>query len=244
MKKIFVILYQLYKWLFLLPFFLVNSVFFGIIAVIFSLLTSEKTRNFIGVMWANLNCILTPVFVKVKGRENIDPKQSYVIVVNHQSAYDIIILYARLGIYFKWLMKKEIRKIPGIGFGSQAIGHILINRSSTKAAIETINYAKSKIKDGTSMLIFPEGTRSRTHDMLPFKKGAFWFAFDLNLPILPVTINGTREILPSETMNLLPGKAEIIIHPPININNYSKDNMADLIEKTRNLIYSGMKKSR
>jgi 1-acyl-sn-glycerol-3-phosphate acyltransferase len=195
-------------------------------------------------MWANLNCILTPVFVKVKGRENIDPKQSYVIVVNHQSAYDIIILYARLGIYFKWLMKKEIRKIPGIGFGSQAIGHILINRSSTKAAIETINYAKSKIKDGTSMLIFPEGTRSRTHDMLPFKKGAFWFAFDLNLPILPVTINGTREILPSETMNLLPGKAEIIIHPPININNYSKDNMADLIEKTRNLIYSGMKKSR
>jgi 1-acyl-sn-glycerol-3-phosphate acyltransferase len=195
-------------------------------------------------MWANLNCILTPVFVKVKGRENIDPKQSYVIVVNHQSAYDIIILYARLGIYFKWLMKKEIRKIPGIGFGSQAIGHILIDRSSTKAAIETINYAKSKIKDGTSMLIFPEGTRSRTHDMLPFKKGAFWFAFDLNLPILPVTINGTREILPSETMNLLPGKAEIIIHPPININNYSKDNMADLIEKTRNLIYSGMKKSR
>jgi 1-acyl-sn-glycerol-3-phosphate acyltransferase len=195
-------------------------------------------------MWANLNCILTPVFVKVKGRENIDPKQSYVIVVNHQSAYDIIILYARLGIYFKWLMKKEIRKIPGIGFGSQAIGHILIDRSSTKAAIETINYAKSKIKDGTSMLIFPEGTRSRTHDMLPFKKGAFWFAFDLNLPILPVTINGTREILPSETMNLLSGKAEIIIHPPININNYSKDNMADLIEKTRNLIYSGMKKSR
>ncbi len=244
MKKIFVILYQLYKWLFLLPFFLVNSVFFGIIAVIFSLLTSEKTRNFIGVMWANLNCILTPVIVKVKGRENIDPKQSYVIVVNHQSAYDIIILYARLGIYFKWLMKKEIRKIPGIGFGSQAIGHILIDRAGTKAAIETINSAKSKIKDGTSMLIFPEGTRSRTNDMLPFKKGAFWFAFDLNLPILPVTINGTREILPSETMNLLPGKAEIIIHPPININNYSKDNMADLIEKTRNMIYSGMKKSR
>lgn len=244
MKKIFVILYQLYKWLLLLPFFLVNSVFFGLLAVIISLLTSEKTRNLLGVMWANLNCILTPVIVKVEGRENIDPKQSYVIVVNHQSAYDIIVLYARLGIYFKWLMKKEIRKIPGIGFGSQAIGHILIDRSSIKAAIETINSAKSKIKDGTSVVIFPEGTRSKNHEMLPFKKGAFWIAFDLNLPILPVTINGTRKILPSGTMNLLPGKAEIIIHPAININDFSKDNIPDLIEKTRSSIISGMKNPR
>jgi 1-acyl-sn-glycerol-3-phosphate acyltransferase len=245
MKKIFVILYQLYKWIFLLPFFLVNSVFFGILAVIISLLSTQKISHFVaGVMWAKLNCILTPVIVKVKGRENIIPKQPYVIVVNHQSAYDIIILYARLGIDFKWIMKKEIKKIPGIGFGSKALGHIFIDRSSTKAAIETINSARSKIKEGSSVVIFPEGTRSRDHEMLPFKKGAFWFAFDLNLPILPVTINGTREILPSGTTNLLPGKAEIIIHPPIDIKDYSRESMPDLIEKTRNMISRGMKKSR
>lgn len=243
MKKIFIILYQLYKWLFVLPFFLINSVIFGILAVLISLLTTQRLSHILaGVMWAKLNCILTPVIVKVKGRENINPKQPYVIVVNHQSAYDIIVLYARLGIDFKWVMKKEIKKIPGVGFGSQACGHIFIDRSSTKAAIETINSAKSKIKDGTSLVIFPEGTRSRTDEMLPFKKGAFWFAFDLNLPILPVTINGTREILPSGTMNLLPGKAEIIIHPPIDIKLFGKENMPELIEKTRNLIRSGLKK--
>lgn len=243
MKKIFIILYQLYKWLFVLPFFLINSVIFGILAVLISLLTTQRLSHILaGVMWAKLNCILTPVIVKVKGRENINPKQPYVIVVNHQSAYDIIVLYARLGIDFKWVMKKEIKKIPGVGFGSQACGHIFIDRSSTKAAIETINSAKSKIKDGTSLVIFPEGTRSRTDEMLPFKKGAFWFAFDLNLPILPVTINGTREILPSGTMNLLPGKAEIIIHPPIDIKLFGKENMPGLIEKTRNLIRSGLKK--
>ena len=150
-------------------------------------------------------------------------------------------LNARLGIDFKWVMKKEIKKIPGIGFGSQALGHIFIDRSSTKAAIETINSIKSKIKEGTSLVIFPEGTRSRTLEMLPFKKGAFWFAFDLNLPILPVTINGTREILPSGTMNLLPGKAEIIIHPAININEYSKDTMPDLIAETRARIQGSLK---
>ena len=240
MKKIFVILYQFYKWIFLLPFFLINSVIFGILAVVISLLTTQKLSHFLaGVMWAKLNCILTPVIVKVKGRENIHPGKSYVVVVNHQSAYDIIVLYARLGIDFKWIMKKEIKKIPGIGFGSQACGHIFIDRSSTKAAIDTINSAKSKIREGTSVVVFPEGTRSRTHEMLPFKKGAFWFAFDLNLPILPVTINGTREILPSGTMNLLPGKAEIIIHPAIDIKDYSRENMPDLIEKTRIMISSG-----
>jgi 1-acyl-sn-glycerol-3-phosphate acyltransferase len=241
MKKIFIILYQLYKWILLLPFFLLNSVFFGILAVVTSLLTTQKISHFLaGVMWAKLNCILTPVIVKVKGRENIVPNQSYVIVVNHQSAYDILVLYASLGIDFKWVMKKEIKKIPGVGFGSQAVGHIFIDRSSTKAAIETINSAKSKIKNGTSVVIFPEGTRSRTHEMLPFKKGAFWFAFDLNLPILPVTINGTRKILPSGTMNLLPGKAEIIIHPAIDIKDYSKENMPELIAKTRDMIREGM----
>jgi 1-acyl-sn-glycerol-3-phosphate acyltransferase len=164
-----------------------------------------------------------------------------VIVVNHQSAYDILVLYAKLGVDFKWVMKKEIRRIPGVGFGSQAVGHIFIDRSSSKAAIDTINAAKSKIKDGTSVVIFPEGTRSRTMEMLPFKKGAFWFAFDLNLPVLPVTIKGTKEILPPGTMRITPGKASIIIHPAIDIRDYDPKDMKELIAKTREIIKEGLK---
>lgn len=244
MKRIFVLLYQPYKWLFILPFFVVNSVIFGILAVIISLVINQKTGSYLsGVMWARLNCLLTPVFIRVTGRENIVKKQSYVIVVNHQSAYDILVLYARIGVDFKWVMKKEVRKIPGVGFGSKAVGHIFIDRSSSKAAIDTINAAKSRIRDGTSVIIFPEGTRSRTREMLPFKKGAFWFAFDLNLPILPVTINGTREILPSGSMRLRPGKAEMIIHPPIDISRFSRDDMQELIRETREAISSGMKQT-
>lgn len=242
MKKILVFLYQFYKWLFLFPFFVINSILFGILAVILSLLINEKVGSYIGgVTWAKLNCILTPVFIKVEGRDHIQKGQSYVIIVNHQSAYDILVIYARLGVDFKWVMKKEIKKIPGVGFGSQAVGHIFIDRSSSKAAISTINAAKSKIKNGTSVVIFPEGTRSRTHEMLPFKKGAFWFAFDLNLPILPVTINGTRKIMPSGSLNLLPGKAEIIIHQPIDINAFDTKDMTELIAETRGIIASGVK---
>jgi 1-acyl-sn-glycerol-3-phosphate acyltransferase len=241
MKKILVFLYQFYKWLFVYPFFIINSIFLGIIAVILSLLWNEKISSYIaGVMWANINCFITPVIVKLRGRDNIMKNQSYIVVVNHQSAFDILVLYAKLGIDFKWIMKKEVRKIPGVGFGSKALGHILIDRSSIKAVINTMNEAKTKIKDGTSVVFFPEGTRSMTSEMLPFKKGAFWFAIDLNLPILPVTIKGTREILPSGTLNLLPGKAEIIVHPQIDIHKYSKENISELIAETRTVIEHGM----
>jgi 1-acyl-sn-glycerol-3-phosphate acyltransferase len=138
-------------------------------------------------------------------------------------------------------MKKEVRKIPGVGFGSEAVGHIFIDRSSTIAAIETIEKAKDKIKGGTSVVFFPEGTRSRTLDLLPFKKGAFRFAFDLNLPILPVTINGTRKIMPPGTFDIRPGKAEIIIHPPEDIKPYTLENITKLIGLTKSIIESARK---
>ena len=177
MKRLKFILYQPYKWLIFIPFLAVNTIIFGILAVLISVSINKKIGSFIGgAVWSRVNAFFTPVFVKVRGRENIHKGQSYVIVANHESAYDIFVLYGWLGIDFKWVMKKEIRKIPGIGFGSEAVGHIFIDRSSSKAAIETIEAAKERIKGGTSVVFFPEGTRSRTREMLPFKKGAFRFA--------------------------------------------------------------------
>ncbi len=241
MNKIGYWLYQPYKWLFFGPFFIINSIFFGLVAVLVSLFFSQKAGSYIGgIMWARLNGLLTPVRVKVKGREHLKKGQSYVIIANHQSAYDIFVLYGWLGIDFKWVMKKELRKIPGVGFGSQAAGHIFIDRSSTKSAIESIQKARTKIRDGTSVAFFPEGTRSKSPELLPFKKGAYRLAFDLNLPLLPVTIRGTREIMPPGTLDLRPGRAEIIIHPPVNINDYSPERISDLIEDTRNAIASSL----
>ncbi len=239
MKTFFWILYQPYKWLILFPFMALNTIIFGILAVVLSLVINQKIGSYIGgVLWARLNTTLTPTIIKLHGKQHIDRSQSYVIVANHLSAYDILALYGWLGIDFKWVMKKEIRKYPGIGFGSQAVGHIFIDRSSSAEAIKSINAAKEKIKNGTSVIFFPEGTRSKTSKLLPFKKGAFKFAFDLNLPILPVTINGTDKVLPTGTLNLFPGKIDIIIHPSIHLENHQESEMRKLMEQTKQVIES------
>ena len=217
----------------------INSVIFGILAVSLSILINQKIGSYVGgELWARLNTTLTPAIVHVKGKEHIDKNQSYVIVANHLSTFDIFSLYGWLGIDFKWVMKKEIKKYPGVGFGSQAVGHIFIDRSSTAEALKSINAAKEKIKNGTSVIFFPEGTRSKTRELLPFKKGAFRLAYDLDLPLLPVTINGTDKVWPTGTFNLFPGNVDIIIHPSIDIHQYEGANMLQLISDTREVIAS------
>ncbi len=241
MKKILWLLYQPYKWLIYIPFLGVNTVILGSITFLFGLMKWERACDFNGVLWARINACMAPVFVKVKGKEHLVKGQSYVIVANHRSSFDILIVYAFLGLRFKWVMKKELRKVPGLGYGSEAIGHIFIDRSNTKKAIESMKEAEKKIRNGVSVFFFPEGTRSKTGALLPFKKGAFYFAIDLGLPILPVSINGTDRVLPPDTFNLFPGKAEIIFHRPIDITPYTKEKIPELIEKVRTVIESGLR---
>jgi 1-acyl-sn-glycerol-3-phosphate acyltransferase len=179
--------------------------------------------------------------VKVSGRQLIDNKQSYVIISNHQSLYDIFLIYGWLGVDIKWVMKKELAKIPGIGFGSKKVGHIFLDRSNSRVALESLNEAKRKLINGTSVVIFPEGTRSQTGQLGPFKKGAFKLALDLGLPILPVTISGTRNILPTGTVDLMPGKATMLIHKPIEIKNQTEESLKDLLIVARDIIAAPLK---
>jgi 1-acyl-sn-glycerol-3-phosphate acyltransferase len=238
-RKLLYIVYQPYKWLFFIPFLALNTVLFGIIAVLVSWLVNQRIGSYFGgVVWSRLNAILTPMLVKVEGRDHIDDKTSYVVISNHQSLYDIFLIYGWLGIDIKWVMKKELGKIPGIGFGSRKVGHIFLDRSNSRVALESLNEAKKKLVNGTSVVIFPEGTRSKDGQTGNFKKGAFKLALDLNLPVLPVTIIGTRKILPTGTINLLPGRVRMIIHNPIDINQYNEESMQDLMLAARKIIAS------
>ncbi|ACL05579.1 1-acyl-sn-glycerol-3-phosphate acyltransferase [Desulfatibacillum aliphaticivorans] len=234
-------LYKFYKWLVVVPVLAVSTCVFGLLAMLLCTFMDPKfVGQITGVPWAKLNSIVTPMRVKILGRENIDPKQSYVICANHQSQYDIFVLYGQLGIDFKWVMKAELRSVPFLGAACARLGHIFIDRSDTEKALASINAAKEKIVNGTSVLFFPEGTRSRDGKLLRFKKGAFTFALDLGLPILPVTIVGTKDILPTDTLDLYCGNATMIIHPAIETSGYDKENLPDLMSATREVIEKGL----
>lgn len=238
-RKVLILLYQPYKWLFYIPFLFINTFFFGLLAVLLSSLVNERIGSYYGgVIWSRFNSILIPMIVRVEGKENIDPETSYIIVSNHQSALDIFLVYGWLGIDIKWVMKKELRKIPGIGFGSAKVGHIFLDRSNKRAAVESLTIARKKLINGTSVVMFPEGTRSDSGVPGIFKRGAFKLAIDLNLPVLPVTLINTRKVLPNNTMKLRPGKVKMIIHEPISISKYNDANMAELISLTKDRICS------
>lgn len=240
MKKISHILYQPYKWLIYIPLFGLSVLFFGLLTVVVALLFGPKIGNYCGVLWARFNAFIIPMFVSVKDRDFVDPKQSYVIVSNHQSGVDIFILYGWLGIDFKWIMKKELRQVIGLGIACEKIDHIFIDRSSPKASFNSLKQAEKILVKGTSVVVFPEGTRSGSEQMGNFKRGAFKIAFDLQLPILPVTIVNSHSIYQGK-WGLLPGKAKLIFHKPINTKLYlNKED--ELIALTKSVIQSGLTK--
>lgn len=233
--------YKVYVVLIVAPLLGLSTFILGTLAVGLLFFFKPSTVSRIcGRNWARFNSHITPMRVSVTGREHVDTGQSYVIVSNHQSHYDIFLLYGWLEIDFRWVMKKELRKVPFIGISCDRLGHIFIDRGNREAALASINRAKERIANGTSVVFFPEGTRSRDGRLKDFKKGAFMMALDLKLPILPVTITGTRGILPPGTLNLFPGKAELRIHKPIQVSDCSVKTLADLMHHTREVILSGL----
>jgi 1-acyl-sn-glycerol-3-phosphate acyltransferase len=232
--------YLPYKWFVFGPVLGLSTTFFAVLAVVLAFLNPRLASKICGTAWARVNSFITPMLVRVEGRERVDPRQSYVIVANHQSQYDIFVLYGWLGIEFKWVMKKELRKVPMIGVSCERIGHIFIDRSNRQAAIETINQAKAKIVDGVSILFFPEGTRSPDGRLKLFKRGAFRMALDLELPLLPVTVVGTRDVLPAGTRRLFPGRARLVFHDPIPTAGLGDEDLPRLIDQTREAITSAL----
>lgn len=150
-----------------------------------------------GKWWSRafLRVLLLPVHVE--GREHMDPKQSYVIIPNHQGAFDIFLVYGFLGRHFKWMLKKELREMPLVGKACEAADFIFVDqKGGPKALKETHDRARVILQNGISLVVFPEGSRSFDGKMSRFKRGAFQLADELQLPLLPVTINGSFQILP------------------------------------------------
>lgn len=232
-------LHLVYVWLFLVPVMLLATAFFGLLCLlIVPALGPARTARVTAVPWARLGLFLSGIKVHLHGLEHIRPGQSYVITANHLSHFDIWVLYGWLGMDLRWVMKQELRQVPVIGVSCAALGHVFIDRSNREAALASLNAAREEITAGTSILFFPEGTRSRDGSLKPFKKGAFNMALDLQLPVLPVTINGTWEILPPGSLQLAPGEVHITVHAPVAVKGRSEADLDDLASESRNAIAS------
>jgi 1-acyl-sn-glycerol-3-phosphate acyltransferase len=228
--------YQIYKYLFVFPVFAAGTLLFGTLAAVLAVFINQKIGSLMGVIWARFSCLIIPMSVKVIGREKADPDQSYIVTANHQSQTDIFAIYGWLPFDFKWVMKMELRRAPVIGYACHKLGHVFIDRSNSEAARKSISAAKKNIAGGTSIVFFPEGTRSDDGRLHEFKKGAFHLALEMGLPVLPVTIIGTGDVLPNRSTGLFPGRASMIIHEPVSTAGYNEKNLTELIARTREII--------
>ena len=180
--------------------------------------------------------------VKVKGRENIDKKTSYVFVANHQGAYDIFLIYGFLGHNFKWMMKKSLRRIPFVGKACAAAGHIFVDRSGPKSIRETLDMAEQTLRHGMSLVVFPEGSRTWNGKLQRFKKGAYQLAIDLNLPVVPLTIDGSFSVLSRSSYLIKPGKMILTIHKPLFPDPISGHDIETLMKKSYEAVESALPK--
>ncbi len=211
-----IVFYRIYQWLIAYPILLVLTILTALVTIIATTLTGNHYGGYYPAhIWSKCVCTLLFVRVKVEGRENIDKNTSYVFVANHQGAFDIWAIYGYLNHNFKWLMKQELEKIFLVGYACKKAGHIFVDDSRLSSIKETIKESENTLRDGMSLVIFPEGSRSWDGKMIPFKRGAFMLASEFNLPVVPLTIDGSFKAMPRFTYNTTPCRLTITIHPPV-----------------------------
>jgi 1-acyl-sn-glycerol-3-phosphate acyltransferase len=200
----------------------------------------SRFNNLIIRTWSGYILKAAGVKIEVENVDTIKNAVPAIIVGNHQSQFDVVALAYALPIPVRFLAKKELFKIPFFGGGMKGAGIIPIDRQNRTKAIESIRHAEEVIrKHKLGIVAFPEGTRSPDGEIRKFKKGPFILAINTQLPIVPVSISGTRFIMKKGTAKIRAGKIKIVIHEPIQTTGLTLNDRDELLEKVRNVIISG-----
>lgn len=211
-----VILYALYEICIIIPVALVLTLLAAFFTATGCSIGLAKYMGYWpGVIWAKCICWLCLSPYKVEGREKIDKNTSYIFVANHQGAFDIFLLYAGLGHSFRWMLRRGIRKMPFVGYACDKAGHIWVDERGNSGMIHTVRQALQTLQGGTSIIVFPEGTRTNDGHMNRFKKGAFTLAAMLKMPVVPITIEGPFHVLKKGSWLVTPHRMKITIHEPL-----------------------------
>ena len=191
-------------------------------------------------IWSKLFCYLLLLPVKVNRNPNVKEDTSYVFVANHQGAFDIFLIYGFLNHDFKWLMKVGLRKLPLIGKAAESAGHIFVDKSGPRKILQTIMHARKVLTGGKSLVIFAEGSRSFTGHMGHFKRGAFQLADQLQLPIVPITLNGPFDVLSRTSKWPKWHPLTMTIHDPIYPQCKGEENVNRMMEESYKAIEQGL----
>lgn len=174
----------------------------------------------LGMMGARTAVRLAGIRIHVEGRERLDPARSYIFMANHVSNIDPPVLIPQLPRRTSVLVKKELFRIPVLGAAMKLASLVPVDRSNRDAAVASMHEAAVVVESGINMTIFPEGTRSPDGRMLPFKKGPFYLALESGAPVVPVTILGTREIMPKGSRLIHSAATRLVFHPPISVQDF------------------------
>lgn len=226
-------------------FFCLSTVYCGVSAIVAHLMTRRNEwPHRIGQLWGKANLRVAGTRVQVDGLSRIDPARAYVLAANHQSWFDIFAIYACLPIQFRWLAKEELFHVPILGPAMTACGAIPIDRGDRRKAFESINRAAARVRSGTSIVIFPEGTRSPDGVLRDFKTGGFILALKAQQPILPISISGSHRILPKRgEWRIQRGTIRMTVGAPIPTAGLTNRDRDALMEQVREAIRKHLPRS-
>ena len=157
-------------------------------------------------------------------------------MANHQSDFDILIVLGHIPGQFRWIAKKELFHIPIFGAAMKTAGYIEIDRHNHEKALQSLDEAALRIREGKSVMSFPEGTRSRDGEIKAFKQGIFHLAIKSGVPIVPVSIIGSGKIMPKRSLKITPGRVKMVIGKPVDVKSYTIENRHELIDQVRKVI--------
>jgi len=210
------------------------------IALPLSLVSADRIHSF-AIFWGRICLKLAGLKLQVEGTENISTHGPAIYVSNHQSNFDIPIFYAGLPIQFRWLAKQELFRVPLFGLAMKRCGYIAIDRSDRRKAMHSLNEAAHKIKSGTSVIIFPEGTRTDDGQVQPFKKGALVIAAKAQVPIIPVAITGSYQVQPKGTWLVGRAALKLTFFQPVATENLRVSDVEQLTENIHTQIAGAVK---
>lgn len=236
-------LYRLYTLCVVVPLFLAYTVVICAMCIVGCAVGNGHFWGYWpGHVWAWLTVRLLLLPVRVEGREHLEAGQSYVFVANHQGAFDIFLIYGFLGRNFKWMMKRGLASLPVVGRACKSSHQIFVDKRGPSKIRKTYDTAREILREGMSVVVFPEGARTFTGHMGFFRRGAFMLADELQLPVCPLTINGSFDIMPRTKDWHWPQwhRLKLTIHKPIHPTGKGRGNMDHLQEESYKAVMGGL----